>query len=90
MIASIKFQLLYHKLLLILNNALRKSVLTNGLHAKKTQNVSQLFKTVKKNVEQNPHAGLYAFQLKEVKLLLMLPNALNQMDVLVPFHKLSH
>ena len=90
MIVSIKYQLLYHKLLLILNNALNKSVQTNGLTAKKTPNVSQPFKIAKKNVEPKPHAGLYAFLEKEVKLQLMLLSALNQMDALAPFHKLSH
>ena len=74
MIASTKFQLLWSHSLLILNNALNRSVQTNGRIAKKIQNVSQPFKIVKLNADQRSHAGLFAFQEKEVKLLLMLPN----------------
>ena len=90
MIVLTKSQLLYHKSMLIPNNALKKNVQANGPTAKKTPNVSQPFKIARKNVEPKPHAGLYAFLEKEVKLQLMLLSALNQMDVLALFHKLFH
>jgi hypothetical protein len=61
---------------MILNNAFKKNVQTNGLPAKKTLNASQLFKTVKRNAELNNRAGNSAFPLKEVKPQLMLLNAL--------------
>jgi hypothetical protein len=63
-------------LLLILNSAFKKNAPTNGLLAKKTLNASQLFKTVKKNVELSNRAGNSVFQPREVKLPLMLLSAL--------------
>ena len=72
---------------LIFNNALNKNVQTNGLPVKKTLNVSQLFKIVKLNADQRFHAGLYAFPEKEVKLLLMSPNALKLTIVCQPLSK---
>jgi hypothetical protein len=58
------------------NNAFKKNAPTNGLLAKKTLNASQPFKTVKRNAELSNRAGNSVFPLKEVKLPLMLPNAL--------------
>ena len=61
--------------------ALKKSAQVNMTHALKIQNVSQLFNTVKKNVDQAKLAGHSAFQVKEVKLLLTPPNVLPRTDV---------
>jgi hypothetical protein len=72
---------------LTLSNALKRNVPINGLPVRKTLNAYQLSKTVKRSVEQNHHAGLYAYLQKEVKLLLMLLNAPNQTDVLAQFLK---
>ena len=61
--------------------ALKKSAQVNMTHALKIQNVSQLFNTVKKNVDQAKLVGHSAFQAKEVKLPLTPPNVLPRTDV---------
>ena len=90
MIASTKCQLPCLKLLLILSNALNRSVQTNGQTVKKIQNASQPFRIARKNVELKLHAGVSAFQQREVKLPLTLLNALKQMHALALFLKLFH
>jgi 4-hydroxy-L-threonine phosphate dehydrogenase PdxA len=78
------------QLLKIPNSVSKKNVLPNGLLAKKTLNASLPFKTARRNVALNPHAGPYVFQEKEAKLLLTLPSALKPMDALEWFLLSNH
>ena len=73
MIACTKSQLLL--LWKILNNALNRSVLRNGLLARKIPSANLLLMTAWRNVDQKNPAGLFVSQQKEVKLLLTLQNA---------------
>jgi hypothetical protein len=56
----------------------------SGLLAKKTPNVNQPLKPATNNAEQEPHAGLSAFLLRETNPLLMWPNALKKTNALDP------
>lgn len=76
--------------MLIHNSAFKRNAQINGQLVKRILNVFQPSKTVRKNAEPSNHAGNFAFQLKEVKLLLMLPNALLLTTVFNHKHSLMH
>ncbi|MFM7853383.1 MAG: hypothetical protein ACKO96_16050, partial [Flammeovirgaceae bacterium] len=59
-----------------------KNVHLNGLLVKKILNAYQLLMIAIKNAELELLAGVFVFQAKVVKLLLMLLNALKLKDVI--------
>jgi hypothetical protein len=64
--------------MLIHSNALKRNALMNGLPVKKILNVFLLSKTANRSAEPRYHAGVSVFLAKEVKLPLMLLDALKQ------------
>jgi hypothetical protein len=66
---------------------LKINVLTNGLPAKKIQNVSLPSMIAKKNAEPKLLAGIYVYQAKAARLLSMLQNALKPTGVTRLHHK---
>ncbi len=77
-------------LLLILNNASKKNVPTNGLLAKRTLSASPPSKIVKRNVELVNHAGLFVSHPRAAKPQSMLPSVLMLINALDSFQHSKH
>jgi hypothetical protein len=84
----IAFQVSFLRLTLLLNandwmtqqHVLKRNAPTNGLHAKKIQNVCLPSKTVRRSAVLSHRAGLFAYQQKVAKPPLISLSVLKPMD----------